>query len=64
MNNRKCLVISIAPLLKQQSPARHFGHGWIELPSGKCWNPAPRQAAFGSARAPAKRKLFLKRLFS
>ncbi|MGC6386674.1 phage filamentation protein Fil family protein [Ewingella sp. S1.OA.A_B6] len=58
------MAISIAPLLKQQSPARHFGHGWIELPSGKCWNPAPRQAAFSSAPTPAKRKPLFKRLFS
>ncbi|MFI3308608.1 phage filamentation protein Fil family protein [Ewingella allii] len=28
------MAISIAPLLKQQSAARHFGHGWIELPGG------------------------------
>jgi len=58
------MAISITPLLKQQSPSRHFGHGWIELPGGKCWNPAPRQAVFSSASAPAKRKPFLKRLFS
>jgi len=58
------MVISIAPLLKQQSPARHFGHGWIELPSGGRWNPAPGQVGFGTVSTPAKRKLLLKSLFS
>jgi len=38
------MAISIAPLLKQQSPSRHFGHGWIELPSGKRWNPSRSKA--------------------
>jgi len=33
------MTISIAALLKQQSPSRHFGHGWVELPGGKRWNP-------------------------
>ncbi|WP_413722742.1 phage filamentation protein Fil family protein [Sodalis sp. RH24] len=33
------MTISIAALLKQQSPSRHFGHGWIELPGGQRWNP-------------------------
>lgn len=58
------MVISIAPLLKQQSPARHFGHGWIELPQGGRWNPAPRQAGFTAVTMPAPKKPFLKRLFS
>lgn len=58
------MVISIAPLLKQQSAARHFGHGWIELPGGGRWNPAPRQAAFVTSSTPAKKKLLFKRLFS
>lgn len=44
MNNRKGFVISIAPLLKQQSPARHFGHGCIELPGGKRWSPLMSKA--------------------
>ena len=33
------MTISIASLLKQQSPSRHFVHGWIELPGGQRWNP-------------------------
>ncbi|WP_369751917.1 phage filamentation protein Fil family protein, partial [Asticcacaulis sp. YBE204] len=39
------VVISIAPLLKQQSPSRHFEHGFIELPGGKRWRPRHDQAA-------------------
>lgn len=58
------MAISIAPLLKQQSPSRHFGHGWIELPQGRRWNPAPRQAGFTAAKMPAQKKSFFKRLFS
>ncbi|QQN34561.1 DUF2724 domain-containing protein [Rahnella aceris] len=38
------MVISIAPLLKQQSPSRHFGHGCIELPGGKRWSPSLSKA--------------------
>lgn len=37
------MTISIAPLLKQQSQSRHFGHGWIELQNGKRWRPAHGQ---------------------
>lgn len=37
------MSISIAPLLKQQSQSRHFGHGWIELQNGKRWHPAHSQ---------------------
>lgn len=33
------MPISIAPLLKQQSQSRHFGHGWIELKNGQRWHP-------------------------
>jgi len=58
------MVISIAPLLKQQSPARHFGHGWIELPGGKRWNPVPRQVGFTTVSTPANKMPLLKRLFS
>ncbi|MBH3320895.1 DUF2724 domain-containing protein [Serratia ureilytica] len=39
------MVISIAPLLKQQSPSRHLEHGFIELPGGKRWRPRHDQAA-------------------
>ncbi|ORJ18869.1 hypothetical protein BS639_22965 [Rouxiella silvae] len=52
------MAISIAPLLKQQSPSRHFGHGWIELPSGKRWNPARKVSAA------VQQKKFFQRLFS
>lgn len=58
------MAISIAPLLKRQSPGRHFGHGWIELQTGDRWNPAPRQAGFVTVSTPAKKKPFYKRLFS
>ncbi|WP_413742275.1 phage filamentation protein Fil family protein [Sodalis sp. RH15] len=33
------MTIAIASLLKKQCPSRHFGHGWIELPGGRRWNP-------------------------
>lgn len=40
---------SFASLLIRQSPAMHYGHGWILLPSGKKWHPlidvVPRQQA-------------------
>lgn len=40
---------SFASLLVRQSPAMHYGHGWIHLPGGKKWHPcielSPRQLA-------------------
>ena len=40
---------SFASLLVRQSPAMHYGHGWIHLPGGKKWHPcielSPRQQA-------------------
>ncbi|MCS5453578.1 DUF2724 domain-containing protein [Enterobacter asburiae] len=40
---------SFASLLVKQSPAMHYGHGWIHLPGGKKWHPCnelpPRQQA-------------------
>ncbi|MDI8129725.1 DUF2724 domain-containing protein, partial [Salmonella enterica subsp. enterica serovar Kentucky] len=40
---------SFASLLVKQSPAMHYGHGWIYLPCGKKWHPcielSPRQQA-------------------
>ncbi|MDP9706451.1 UNVERIFIED_ORG: hypothetical protein J2W64_003655 [Rahnella aquatilis] len=56
------MVISIAPLLKQQSPSRHFGHGWIELPGGKRWSPSLSKAT--APQAVRNSKPLLKRLFS
>lgn len=29
---------SFASLLVKQSPAMHYGHGWIYLPCGKKWH--------------------------
>jgi len=55
------MAISIAPLLKQQSPSRHFGHGWIDIPSGERWNPAHKYNA--AAKLIQKKKL-IQRLFS
>ncbi len=37
------MPISIAPLLKQQSQSRHFGHGWIQLQNGRRWCPTQDQ---------------------
>lgn len=41
------MIISIAPLLKQQSPVnlRHFGHGVLELKNGQRWKPGSNQKA-------------------
>nr|WP_113876585.1 phage filamentation protein Fil family protein [Rahnella aquatilis] len=56
------MPISIAPLLKQQSPLRHFGHGCIELPGGKRWSPSPLKAT--APQAVRNSKPLLKRLFN
>ncbi|MFS7198205.1 phage filamentation protein Fil family protein [Rahnella inusitata] len=56
------MPISIAPLLKQQSPLRHFGHGCIELPGGKRWSPSLLKAT--APQAVRNLKPLLKRLFS
>lgn len=53
------MVISVAPLLKRQSPSRSFGHGWIELPGGKRWNPAkPQMCSTILIRKPFYKRLF------
>lgn len=39
-------------LLKRQSPSMqlpHSGHGWIELPNGRLWQPAPGAKPFKQA---------------
>ncbi|MDR3432080.1 MAG: DUF2724 domain-containing protein [Rouxiella aceris] len=58
------MAISIAPLLKQQSPSRHFGHGWIELPDGKRWNPTQKYSVAFTVIKPVQKKKFFQRLFS
>ncbi len=57
------MPISIASLLKQQSPSRHFEHGFIELPSGKRWRPRHDQAALLAGLSTAKSVSPLRRLF-
>ncbi|WP_407322278.1 DUF2724 domain-containing protein [Serratia marcescens] len=57
------MVISIAPLLKQQSPSRHFEHGFIELPGGKRWRPRHVQAVLLHGLSTAKPVSPLRRLF-
>ncbi|HEJ7985061.1 MULTISPECIES: phage filamentation protein Fil family protein [Serratia] len=57
------MPISIAPLLKQQSPSRHFGNGFIELPDGKRWRPRHDQAALLHGLSTAKPAQLLHRLF-
>lgn len=57
------MAISIAPLLKQQSPSRHFGHGWIELPNGTRWNPARKNVKTATASNPKQIRKFLKGFF-
>ncbi|EHS3108560.1 DUF2724 domain-containing protein [Escherichia coli] len=34
---------SFASLLVKQSPAMHYGHGWIMGEDGKCWHPCRSQ---------------------
>jgi hypothetical protein len=55
--------ISIAPLLKQQSPSRHFENGFIELPGGKRWRPRHDQAALLHGLSTTKPAQLLRRLF-
>ncbi|WP_261276829.1 phage filamentation protein Fil family protein [Serratia quinivorans] len=56
------MPISIAPLLKQQSPSRHFENGFIELPGGKRWRPRHDQAALLRSLSTAKPAQLLRRL--
>ncbi|WP_261416405.1 phage filamentation protein Fil family protein [Serratia proteamaculans] len=56
------MPISIAPLLKQQSPSRHFENGFIELPGGKRWRPCHDQAALLLGLSTAKPAHLLRRL--
>ncbi|WP_261280676.1 phage filamentation protein Fil family protein [Serratia marcescens] len=56
------MVISIAPLLKQQSPSRHFEHGF-ELPGGKRWRPRHDQAALLRGLSTGKPVSPLRRFF-
>ncbi|MDU3931679.1 MAG: phage filamentation protein Fil family protein [Veillonella sp.] len=55
------MPISIAPLLKQQSPSRHFENGFIELPDGKRWRPRHDQAALLRGLSTAKPAQLLRR---
>ncbi|MDM1777906.1 DUF2724 domain-containing protein [Serratia marcescens] len=57
------MPISIAPLLKQQSPSRHFENGFIELPGGKRWRPRHDQAALLRGLPTAKPAQLLRRMF-
>ncbi len=59
------MIISIAPLLKQQSPVnlRHFGHGMLELKNGQRWTPGSNQKALLQELSSAKRTPRLRRLF-
>ncbi|MFM1049243.1 phage filamentation protein Fil family protein [Yersinia enterocolitica] len=59
------MIISIAPLLKQQSPLslRHFGHGMLELKNGQRWTPGSNQKALLQELSSAKKTPILRRLF-
>ncbi|CNE37452.1 DUF2724 domain-containing protein [Yersinia nurmii] len=59
------MIISIAPLLKQQSPVslRHFGHGMLELKNGQRWKPESNQKALLQELSSAKKTPRLRRLF-
>ncbi|CNH94209.1 Protein of uncharacterised function (DUF2724) [Yersinia massiliensis] len=59
------MIISIAPLLKQQSPVslRHFGHGMLELKNGQRWKPGSNQKALLQELSTTKKTPRLRRLF-
>ncbi|QHB33287.1 DUF2724 domain-containing protein [Yersinia canariae] len=59
------MIISIAPLLKQQSPVnlRHFGHGMLELKNGQRWTPGSNQKALLQELSSVKKTPILRRLF-
>lgn len=59
------MIISIAPLLKQQSQLslRHFGHGMLELKNGQRWTPGSNQKALLQELSSAKKTPILRRLF-
>lgn len=59
------MIISIAPLLKQQSPVnlRHFGNGVLELKNGQRWKPGSNQKALLQELSSAKKTQILRRLF-
>jgi len=48
-------MISMAALLKRQSPLPAYGHGWIMNKAGKRWNPALKQQDFSSNKKAGKR---------
>ncbi|WP_145590823.1 phage filamentation protein Fil family protein [Yersinia aleksiciae] len=59
------MIISIAPLLKQQSPVnlRHFGHGMLELKNGQRWKLGSNQKALLQELSTTKKTPRLHRLF-
>ncbi len=57
------MPISIAKLLKQQSPYRYFGNGCLELPNGTRWTPGQDQKALLSDLTSKPRKSLLQRFF-
>ncbi|EKN3337453.1 TPA: phage filamentation protein Fil family protein [Yersinia enterocolitica] len=58
------MIISIAPLLKQQNPVnlRHFGHGVLELKNGQRWKPGSNQKALLQELSSEKKTPILRRL--
>lgn len=38
------MAISVAPLLRRQSPSPAYGNGWIMGQNGRRWHPANSQA--------------------
>ncbi|EKN6294687.1 TPA: phage filamentation protein Fil family protein [Yersinia enterocolitica] len=59
------MIISIAPLLKQQNSVnlRHFGHGVLELKNGQRWKPGSNQKVLLQELSSAKKTPILRRLF-
>lgn len=55
------MTISIAPLLKRQSPSPSYGHGWIMGNEGKRWHPSNNQKALLRELSSVKRN-FIQRM--
>lgn len=52
---------SFASLLVKQSPAMHYGHGWIYLPCGKKWHPSFELQPQATGLRGRNKKRFLQR---
>ncbi|WP_072166344.1 phage filamentation protein Fil family protein [Erwinia sp. Leaf53] len=56
------MAISVAPMLKRQSPSMAYGHGWISGDKGKKWHPCNEQSELLRGMANVRRKNILARI--